>query len=457
MSIPILGTIIIGLIIGVIYVTGITKKWGMLVPFAGLFFFSSIALPMSWNDQLNPTVWLPVQSLRSKLFLGAGIAGMLVLLIQIQRLKGKSIPFSAILLVCIGFYASLLRFVHGGVADGFSSISFSFFTLIPLVVTAALVLDEYRDLRLIFRSIMLINIVWIGMVFVQIAVNSRYVTQGNEYRFVGLLSNPQHSGVLMAFLVVITLWMVLNDTKKYKLIYIGLLSINGIFLLWTGSRTGLGMGIIGVSAVFYSRAGRAILILPMIGLLGYISMKLMVDVVGIDLGFERMTSTKNTRTDAWRELFVSAQQNPMVGIGMDGLERSENSWLYGFASYGIGMLFLLLLMTFVSTIEILKSIKARFSMPQEYRPSLDVLIGLMLMYFAGAILEGFMVSRVSVTMCIFMVAAVGNISIRKFAQSDGHELYDEYEEYDNEEREYAYEEYENEYDGYGDETGLPAD
>jgi len=452
MSIPILGAIIIGLIAGVIYASGFTKKWGILVPFTGLFFFSSIALPVSWNGRLNPTVWLPVQSIRSKLFLGAGVAAMLVLLIQVQRLKGKSIPISAILLVCIGFYASLLRFVHGGVTDGFSSIAFSFFTLIPLVVTTALVLDEYRDLRLIFRSIMLVNIAWIGMVFVQIAINSRYITQGNEHRFVGLLSNPQHTGVLMAFLVVITLWMLLNDVGKYKIIYIGLLSINGIFLLWTGSRTGLGMGVIGISAVFYSRAGRAILILPVVGLLGYISLKLMVDVVGIDLGFERMTSTKNTRSDAWRELLISAQQNPMVGVGMDELERSENSWIYGFASYGIGMLILLLLMTFVATIEILKSIKVRFSLPQEYRPSLDVLVGLMLMYFAGAVLEGYMVSRVSATICIFMVAAVGNVCIRKLALREEYDP-DSYEEH----AEFAHEQYEHEYSEYGDETELPAD
>lgn len=425
--IPVLGAlIVIGLIIGVVFAVGLTKKWGILMPFAGMVLFSSMALPLSWNDRINPTVWLSIQSIRSQLYLASGVAATLVVLFQFQRLRGKSISISAALLVCIGLYASLLRFVHGGATDGSFSVIFSLFTAIPLAAAAAMVINEVEDLRLIFRSVALINLAWVGMVLVQVAVNPKYVTQGNQYRFVGLLSNPQHTGVLMAFLCVIILWLLLNDFRKYKIIYIGLLSINAIFLLWTGSRTGLGMTIIGISAVLYSRAGRAILLLPAVGILGYISMQVMVNVVGMDLGFDRMTSTENTRSDAWKLLIQSAQQNPLTGVGMDEMDRSENSWLYGYATYGIGMLVLLLAMTLVSTIEILKSVKARFATPPEYRPYLDVLVGIMLMYFAGAVLEGYMISRVSVTLCVFLVASVALVNIRKLANHNYDYSYEEH-------------------------------
>ncbi len=444
MPVPILIALIsFGLIAGLIYLLGLTKKWGILLPFAGMMLFSSMALPLTWNDRLNPTVWLPLQSTRSSLFFASGIAATLVVLFQINRMRGKHISVSAYILFFIGLYGALLRFVHGDAADGAFSVVFTLFTLTPLLLAAAIVIDEFQDLRLIFRSIALVNIAWVGMVFVQIAVNPKFVMQGNEYRFVGLLSNPQHSGVLMAFLCVIVLWLLLNDQRKYKIIFIGLLSINGLLLLWTGSRTGLGMAVIGTSAVLYSRAGRAILLLPLVGILGYISLKIMVDVVGIDLGFERMASTENTRTDAWLMLIETAKESPLFGVGMGEMDRSENSWLYGYASYGIGMLILLLLMTFVSMVEIAKSIKYRFTMPHEYRPYLDVLIGIMLMYYAGAVLEGYMISRVSVTICVFMVASVANINIRKLAVQNHDYAYDEnlYEEYSHQDSSNKYDDY----------------
>ena len=426
MPIPILiALILVGLVGGLVYILGLTKKWGTLLPLAGMIFFSSIAMPLAWNDRVNPTVWLPIQSIRSEMFLASGVAALFVILLQLGRLKGKSFAISAILLVIIGFFASLLRFLHGGIEDGMFSMVFSFFTLLPLAIIPAAIIDRPEDIRTVFRVAVLVNAVWTLMVFVQIAANPKYVTQGNEHRFVGLMSNPQHTGVFLAFLSVIALWLLLNDQRKYRFFLIGIVSIDLLFLLWTGSRTGLGMAVVGISAVLYNKAGRAILLLPLVAILGYISLKIMIDVVGIDLGFERMTSTKNTRSDAWRKLIETAGKNPIVGVGMDELDRSENSWLYGYASYGIGMLMLLLGMTFVAAIEVLKSIKARFSIPTEYRCYLDVLNGIMMMYFAGAILEGYMVSRVSFTLFVFMLAAVANVNLRKILLADNYDLYED--------------------------------
>ncbi|MEX0876989.1 MAG: hypothetical protein WD114_05980, partial [Phycisphaerales bacterium] len=213
----------------------------------------------------------------------------------------------------------------------------------------------------------------------------------------------------------------------------------GVMLMWTGSRTGMGMTGIGVSAVLYSRAGKAILLLPLAGLVGYISVKVMVDMFGLTMGFERLTSTEDTRGDAWRVLIQTGIDNAVVGVGTDVSERSENSWLYGMAAYGVGMLVLLLIFTAAATIEIMQSFRTRFTLPGEYRPYIDGVIGIMLMYFAGAVLEGYMVSRVSATICIFMAASVANAQLRRLAKEQygqlgeyeyGYEEYAEYAEYD---------------------------
>jgi hypothetical protein len=337
------------------------------------------------------------------------------------------IPLSALALFLAGLYASTLRVVHNDPLDAAQSIFLSIMTLIPLLFTASAVLDSFDDLRVLIRGIAVLGMIWLGMTGLQILINPTLVTMGNEFRFVGLFSNPQHSGVFMAFMCVSLLWLVMNDLKRYKLIYLGMLGISGVLLLWTGSRTGLGMAIIGVSTTLYSRVGRAILFLPIAGLVGYIGLKIMVDVLGITFGVERLASTANTRDYAWWKLYTVAMENPLFGVGTEDAEKSENSWLYGFASYGIGMFALLLSLAIAGTVEIFRSFRTRFTVTGEYRNYFDFLNGMMLMYFAGAVLEGYMISRVSSTLGFFMIAAVANANLRKLAK---HEWVDEYDEYD---------------------------
>ncbi|MBL4697605.1 MAG: hypothetical protein JKX70_02105 [Phycisphaerales bacterium] len=427
--IPVLGAmILVGLVVGVVYLVGLTKKWGILVPFSGMLLFGSMALPVTWNDRLNPTIWLPIQQARSQLFLVCGIMGFFVFIFQTNRLRGKPVSLSLLALMLVGLYAALLRFVHGGPVDGIMSSIFAVVTLVPLVFTSSLAMDCVDDFKSILHSILLVNIIWIGMVFAQILVNPRFVTTGNELRFVGLLSNPQHAAMLMAFFVTTALWLLLNGPRKFKLIYIGVLGINVLFLLWTGSRTGLGMTLIGVSSVLYTRAGRAILLLPFAGILTYVAFKLTIGLVGENFGFSRLTSTTNTRDVVWKNLLRIGMENPAIGVGVVDSENSENSWLYGFASYGIGMLALMFLFTFAAMIEVLKNIKLRFSLPAEHRPYLDFVTGAITMYFAGAVFEGYIISRVSASLCFIAAFAGMGAILRKNLSTTQHEQYDYFEE-----------------------------
>lgn len=417
---------VLGMVVAGVYVFGLTKRWGILLPFIGLIVFGSMALPLDWNDKVKPTIWLPVQSQRSGLFLAAGIAGSLIVLAQVWRTRGKRLSASALLMLVIGLYAAMMRFVHEGPVDGALSVVFAVATIVPLLFASMLVIDKPDDLRILMRGAVVANIVWLGMIAMQVVIDPDMVTMGNEFRFVGLYSNPQHSGVLMAFFLVISLWMMLNERGRIALLMLGVVGINGLLLLWTGSRTGLGMAIIGVSATLYSRAGRAILLLPLAAIIGYVGLKVMVDVLGITLGFERLTSTANTRDEAWGTLVSVAMENPLFGAGTEGAEKSENSWLYGFASYGFGMLVLLLVLALVASVEILKTVRARFVVPAEYRSSLDFMVGLLLMYFAGAVLEGYMISRVSSTLCFFLTISVANVNIRRMLLGhQGQAMYDQ--------------------------------
>jgi hypothetical protein len=398
--------VLIGAVWPCLYLLGIGKRWGMLVPFSLLLFASCLATPRDWADRVLPTVWLGIQTRRSEIFLFAGVAGVLMALAQFGRLSGKRLSISAVLLVLIGLYSAMLRLHHGGAADGFESMIFAVCTLLPLVVTAAMVMDEPGDFRKILRLIAGVNALWVAMCALQFVVNSSYLTQGNQYRFQGLLGNPQHAGTLMAFFGVPVLWLLLNDRGAVtKFLYTGILGANMVLLIWSGSRTGMGMAVIGFAGVMYTRLGKSILFMPFAAIIAYVGFKLVLSITGLDIGASRLTTLEDTRTGAWLKLWAAGMESPLFGMGMDELDRSENSWLYAFASYGIGLLGLTLLMTFVAGFEFLRAVRLRSWLTLEERRVLDLTLGVVAMYFAGAVLEGYMISRVSASMPFYMVFA----------------------------------------------------
>lgn len=407
---------VIGVLWPCLYLLGLTKRWGILVPLFLMVLASSMAIPRDWSDRVLPTVWLGIQSRRSEIFLGAGVAGLVLTAAQFARLSGKRLSLAGLVLVAIGVYSAILRLHHGGPADGFQSLIFAVCTLIPLLVAAPLAMDSAADVRGLLRCIGLVNAVWIFMCFVQFAINSSYLTQGNQFRFVGLLGNPQHAGVLISFFAVSMLWLLMNDRGKIlRVIYTGLVGANLILLIWTGSRTGMGMSLIGFAGVMYTRMGRSILFLPVVVIIAYVGFKAVLSVTGLKIGSDRLTTLEDTRTAAWMTLLSVGMENPLFGAGTDEAERSENSWLYAFASYGIGMLMLAVLMTCAAAFEFLRAVRMRAWLALDERRVLDLALGVVAMYFAGAILEGYMISRVAGALPFIMVFAGVMTMMTRFA------------------------------------------
>lgn len=439
--------LVIGVVWPCLYLLGIAKRWGMLVPFFLLLFASCLATPRDWADRVLPTVWLGIQTRRSEIFLIAGAAGVLMALAQFGRLSGKRVALSGVLLACVGLYSAMLRLHHGGAADGFESMLFAVCTLMPLLVVAPLVMDEPGDIRKILRVMVGVNALWLAMCALQFVINSTYLTQGNQYRFQGLLGNPQHAGTLMAFFGVSALWLLLNDRGAVtKFIYTGILGANMVLLIWSGSRTGMGMALVGFAGVMYTRLGKSMLFMPFAAVIAYVGFKMVLSLTGLDIGAARLTTLEDTRTEAWFRLIASGMESPLFGVGMDEVDRSENSWLYAFASYGIGLFALTVLMTLVAGFEVLRAVRLRSVLTLDERRVLDLTIGVVAMYFAGAVLEGYMISRVSASLPIYMVFSGALVMTTRYAALRKASGWDE--------NAYASGEYETEYGPeYGEEPG----
>lgn len=397
---------LVGLIWAGLYLAGLIKRWGLLVPYALMLMASSMSLPIDWAGNVLRTAWLPLQQRRSTIFLIAGTAAMMMVLAQLRRLRGKPVSLTLVVFVVMGFYSSILRLHHEGMGPGFESIVYTSMTLVPLVLVVPILMDTPRDVRGLLRCVLLVNLAWIGMCAVQFVANSSYLTLGNQFRFVGMTSNPQHAGVMLSFYTVTVLWLLLNDPKTaFRALYVIALGINLLLLAWTGSRTGIGMFAIGSVGVLYTRLGRAVLFMPVALVLAYVGFKIILSVTGMEIGVDRIASTENTRGYAWWKLYTTGMENPLFGVGLEEAEKSENSWLYAFAAFGLGMLSLTLIATFSAGIQCLRAIRVRSSLELEDRRVLDLAVGAIAMYFAGALLEGYMVSRVTPALCFIMIYA----------------------------------------------------
>lgn len=397
---------LLGLTWAVLCLAGLGRRWGILVPFGLMLLMSSMAIAVDWYGNAQQTIWLPLQTRRAEVYMVAGIIACVLLVLQLKSLANSRIAVSALLFFFGGVYAALVRFYHNGPADGFMSFVFVIVTLVPLLFVAPVSDDGDRGVFLLLRSFMVVCSVWLVMCGMQFVVNSQLLTMGNEFRFVGLTGNPQHAGVLVAFWAVVALWLLLNDRGKVlKFIYLGLLGANLIMLVWSGSRTGMGMTLIGFGAVMYTRMGKTILFAPVVLIVAYFGVKAVLNVTGLEIGVDRLASTKDTRSDAWITLIQTGMDSPIFGVGTDEAERSENSWLYAFATYGIGLLALTMLIAAAAFIEALRSVRFRWYLAPDDRRLLDLCLGIVAMYFAGAVLEGYMVSRVTAPTCFFVVFA----------------------------------------------------
>lgn len=394
-------------------IVNITNKKSLFIGLGGSLTFASIAVGRDWRDNAIPGVWLPVQNYRREAFFLFGILTLILVLMQFGRQRGKGVSLAAWMLVALGMFAALLRFIHSGPADGLFSVAFVLATAVPITLLPGLLIDDREDFLRILRVVVFVNVIWLGMCALQFVVTPRYLTTGVEFRFLGLLSNPQHAAALMAFMSITTLWLLLNDhTKRYKLLYIALTGINFILIAWTGSRTGMGMAAVGLSAVLYARIGRAILLMPVVGLFVVVIFKLIGQTEGLGTGLTRLASTENTRSEAWQTLLDTGASAPFIGVGAENSERSENSWLYAFATNGIFAFALAIVATLIMMWDMLQLGLKRFFVVPVLRPYIDYTLGIVLMYLAGGVFEGYMMARIGAP-TVLILLVLGMLSVLK--------------------------------------------
>lgn len=391
-----------GAVVLVMAVTRLRYSWMFIVGMLGC-----SALAGGYHPVFQPVrTWLaPVQEQRSSIFAGLGAILGLLMIVHVGKLKLHRLALQGWLMLAIGVYAGLIRLSTGDADLGLKSIAFAFATILPLVLLVPAVASEEGGYFRLLRGIGFVAAAWTLGVAIQFVVNRNALARGGfgSLRFQGLLGNPQHAAAFLGPTFVVVLCLFIHDPlKRMKLFWAGLLAAVGVMLLWTGSRSGAAMGVIGGSMVLYSRVGRSIILAPVAAGLIFAAFQLL-SMLGVEILVDRLTSLQDTRSGAWLTLWQQFLDNPITGTGStEETQFSENSYLLGMASYGIGMGLLIAALMIVSVAQCARLFFARAMFSPRGKALVDLTLAIQLLYFLGAMTEGYIVARVS-TMQVFML------------------------------------------------------
>jgi len=389
-----------GLVVAALLLMRLSLRHWLL---AGILFATALTAPLNpTSTGYLPTWLLPVQLNRASIHLALGL---LLLLTCIGSIPGRWLSTQAVLLVVIPLYAALLRFYHDDLRTGVESVGLAMGALPAMVLVIPRICGTLEGCWTTVRTTMWASIIWIFCCSVQFVINPVLLvnTQG---RFWGMAANAQQAAIMCSTLAMIALGLLLFDPKRRaRPLWIGVLAINLLFVMWTASRTGALTTAVGLGVLLVGRGSRGLILIPGAAVL-FLVLLALANALGIQDNLDRFTGGEDTRTAAWTQQIQTGLSNPLFGVGL-GTTFTENSYLNGFASYGVFMLVLLLIFTYVSFTLCRRIYRDRAWLTQEERGLMYITFAWHAMYFAAAFFEGFMVARSShQQIMMFMFAGV---------------------------------------------------
>ena len=247
------------------------------------------------------------------------------------------------------FINQFLDFLYG------DQIILSFLTRIAILIFAISAFylyfrETYFDAGYFYLPIIISGSILVFVNLLFYIVDKESVWPSGPYaRFIGNTEHPNFIALICSILLV-----AINEAmvffKKYnhisRTLYLYLravtvLLIAGVFA--SGSRTGLFLLIayLLISYSYRSRRRNMFILLGGFSLTFFIILDGFQTITNID-GL-RVTSTENTRTDAWSGMLNVFYENPFFGVGRNSVGFSENSYLWALSATGLfGFVFFIL-------------------------------------------------------------------------------------------------------------------
>ena len=199
-------------------------------------------------------------------------------------------------------------------------------------------LQSFKDVNNVLRCIVAAAALIVLGTLYHLAVNPGAVNPRG--RLYATTSNPQAVATIFALTLPCVCYLIVRDgaKKSERMVLTCLGAIMAVMLVWTGSRTGMLMTVLGLGLLFRTRISRMAIV---VGLLAVMTLGLMQVFTDTSDSAERLLSTEDTRTAKWLALMEKFAQNPMVGRPDGDYVGTENSYLLIAAQTGtIGLFFL---------------------------------------------------------------------------------------------------------------------
>ena len=211
-------------------------------------------------------------------------------------------------------------------------------------------------------------------------------------RFYATTANPQFASTTIGWLSAPVAYLLIQSGVKRWLRLAACLTLGllAVFLLWTGSRTGLLMCLVGVALLFRLRLGKFFVAGAAAAVVLVIGLQFFGEEVQ---GADRLLSMQDTRTGAWTSMWRSFQGNPLLGGATSEDFGSENSYLWTAARYGLfGFLPLLVAVASYAWF-CLKLTAAKRAMGKSHRLMADLVVAVIVVVGVGAMFEGYLLGQ----------------------------------------------------------------
>jgi len=318
---------------------------------------------------------------------GLAIASLLTL----RRLAFRVLPISLlfILLSLVATLRGLLGDQDSGYKTLNSCIIFTAATIYISILVGTIGSEKYRSI--------LISALTYSAIFLIGCNGFNYFTgfgfvSGNP-RLFGTTIHPNFMGVQAAIACLLIMARITSAQRFISRLFLIFFLLVGVLILReTGSRTAGIIFLVGTFVYFWAKSRFALSRASIIGLCFIIVISVVI-AAGPDsvLGssFDRGFGSGDTRSSALANLFDQISLNPFFGAGYFA-GSSENSYLRGWAAYGI--IYELVLLTIVLRILYLAVRSARLHKKNE---NLSLFAALSFGLAIGALLEGYLVDNFS--------------------------------------------------------------
>jgi O-antigen ligase len=215
----------------------------------------------------------------------------------------------------------------------------------------------------------------------------------------GTTGNPQHCAVVLGLCITPLCYLVSQpyQTFKKRIFFGGVAALAGIFLLWTGSRTGVLMGFVGLVVMYRYRMGRALLLASFAAIFVMIFLAVFSNV---DIFSQHLISGEDTRTGIWRTQWDQFLSHPILGANFGLFGYSENSYLATAARYGIVGLIPLFIMLGIAGRSIVRLHRSRKFMG-DFTLAADMVIGSLISLAVGAWFEAYLLG--TLTFMVYLI------------------------------------------------------